>query len=132
MSSNADPDAIRAAAARFNRAKAPPQHAATSRARAQPLGNEEAGSQLVLGEFEGVQTLSLSEARLVINAVTDKQHAIDPNFKESTTLVRTQDWLDVFARFRTNSSTVQLEQLMRTLPSLENFERSQLGRSSWF
>lgn len=44
--------------------------APTSRVREQPAGDEEAAQELNLGEFDGVVTLSLSEARLLINAVT--------------------------------------------------------------
>lgn len=40
------------------------------RVREQPAGEEVAGSELKLGEFQHVPTLTLSEARLLINAVT--------------------------------------------------------------
>lgn len=43
--------------------------ATTSRRREQPIGDEEATIDLKLGEFEGVPTLTLSEARAVIEAV---------------------------------------------------------------
>ncbi len=45
--------------------------APTSRAREQPQGDEEAAKDLRLGEFQSVPTLTLSEARLLINAVMD-------------------------------------------------------------
>jgi DNA-directed RNA polymerase II subunit RPB4 len=44
-----------------------------SRAREQPIGDEEATSDLKLGEFQDVPTLSLSEARLLINAVHERR-----------------------------------------------------------
>jgi DNA-directed RNA polymerase II subunit RPB4 len=43
--------------------------APTSRTREQPQGDEEASSDLKLGEFQAVPTLTLSEARLIINTV---------------------------------------------------------------
>lgn len=46
-------------------------HAPTSRARERPIGDEEATTDLKLGEFQNVPTLTLSEARLLINAVMD-------------------------------------------------------------
>lgn len=49
------------------------QHRPTSRPRPPPPGEEEAGADLKLGEFENVQTLSLSEAALVINALVAKR-----------------------------------------------------------
>ena len=42
---------------------------ATSRTREKPAGDEEVAQQLKLGEFQNVPTLTLSEARLLINAV---------------------------------------------------------------
>ncbi len=47
--------------------------APTSRPKPPPPGDEEAGTVLKLGEFEGVETLSLSEASLVINALVTKR-----------------------------------------------------------
>ena len=44
--------------------------APTARVREQPAGEEEASAQLNLGEFNEVPTLTLSEARLLITAVT--------------------------------------------------------------
>ena len=41
----------------------------TTRTREKPTGDEEAAQQLKLGEFANVPTLTLSEARLLINAV---------------------------------------------------------------
>ena len=48
-----------------------PVQVPTSRTRERPAGDEEAGQELVLGEFSSVPSLSLSEARLLINAVMD-------------------------------------------------------------
>jgi DNA-directed RNA polymerase II subunit RPB4 len=44
-------------------------HAPTARTREQPPGDEEATTDLKLGEFQNVPTLTLSEARAVIEAV---------------------------------------------------------------
>ena len=43
----------------------------TSRKKEKPSGDEDIGRELKLGEFEGVPSLTLSEARLLINAVMD-------------------------------------------------------------
>lgn len=42
----------------------------TSRTKPVPAGNEEASSELHLGEFQDVDTLSLSEASLILNALS--------------------------------------------------------------
>lgn len=47
--------------------------APTSRTRELPGGNEEAATDLKLGEFQNVPSLTMSEARLVINAVIDNR-----------------------------------------------------------
>lgn len=47
--------------------------APTSRVREQPLGDEEATTRLKLGEFHQVPSLTLSEARLVINVVMESR-----------------------------------------------------------
>ena len=50
--------------------------APTSRTREQPSGDEEATTELKLGEFQNVPTLTLSEARLLINAMMDHRSKI--------------------------------------------------------
>ena len=62
--------------------------APTSRTREKITGDEEAASELKLGEFQNVPTLTLSEARLLINAVMD--HRKQQRKVEETEYVR---WL---------------------------------------
>lgn len=62
--------------------------APTSRIREQPLGEEEATAQLKLGEFQGVPSLTLSEARLVINVVMDSRRQKQQNDIKETEWVR--------------------------------------------
>ncbi len=47
--------------------------APTSRTREAPQGDEEASSELRLGEFQNVDALTHSEAALVINALVSKR-----------------------------------------------------------
>lgn len=49
-------------------------YAPTSRPKPARGGEEEAGERLKLGEFDGVDTLTLSEANLVINALIAKRN----------------------------------------------------------
>ena len=55
----------------------------TSRTREKPAGDEEATADLKLGEFQGVPTLTLSEARLLINAVIDHRKKAERTFDET-------------------------------------------------
>ena len=54
-----------------------------SRTRELPGGDEEATTDLKLGEFQGVPSLSLSEARLLINAVKQKRGEAGSGIAES-------------------------------------------------
>ena len=58
-------------------------HAATSRSKPPPPGDEEATSTLKLGEFQEVDTLTLSEASLVINALVAKRRNDRKNVNET-------------------------------------------------
>jgi DNA-directed RNA polymerase II subunit RPB4 len=54
-----------------------------SRPRPAQPGNEEAGAVLNLGEFQDVDTLTLSEASLVINALIAKRRMDHRNVNET-------------------------------------------------
>lgn len=58
-------------------------HAPTSRSREAPQGDEEASSELKLGEFQDVDALTHSEAALVINALVQKRSADRKNVNET-------------------------------------------------
>lgn len=55
----------------------------TSRAKAIAAGNEEASTTINLGEFQDVDTLTLSEAALVINALVAKRRNDRKNINET-------------------------------------------------
>ncbi|PGH13076.1 hypothetical protein AJ79_03913 [Helicocarpus griseus UAMH5409] len=99
----------------------------THRKRELPQSELEATSQLKLGEFQNVPTLSLSEARLVINKVLDLRRKGDHKFEERETLIKTQDYLELFARFKEKENIEAVERLLSAHTELELFERSQLG-----
>ena len=100
--------------------------APTSRTRERPGGDEEATAELKLGEFQNVPTLTLSEARLLINAVMEHRKA-SREVTETETLIKTQDYLDIFARFKQKENIEAVERMLAGHTELELFERSQLG-----
>jgi DNA-directed RNA polymerase II subunit RPB4 len=59
----------------------------TSRPKPPPPGNEEAGAVLNLGEFQDVDTLTLSEAALVLNALVAKRRNDRKNVNETEYVV---------------------------------------------
>jgi len=99
----------------------------TSRPKRPPTGDEEATAILRLGEFQGVPALNLSEARTIINAVVTRRRNIKQKVSESETLMKTQEYLELFARFKQQEHVTAVEQLLTTRTELERFERSQLG-----
>ncbi|KAL8768720.1 MAG: hypothetical protein Q9209_005138 [Squamulea sp. 1 TL-2023] len=101
-------------------------HEQTSRTREKPSGDEEATAELKLGEFQNVPTLTLSEARLLINAVLDNRRKLR-KVNETETLIKTQDYLEVFARFKQTENIEAVERVLSAKQELELFERSQLG-----
>ena len=58
-------------------------HPRTSRPKPPPPGNEEASANLNLGEFQNVDTLTLSEAALVLNALVAKRRNDRKNVNET-------------------------------------------------
>ena len=97
-----------------------------SRKRELPGGDEEATTVLKLGEFQNVPTLTLSEARLLINAVIDHRKS-SRQAGETENTIKTQDYLDVFARFKQKENIEAVERMLASKVELEFFERSQLG-----
>lgn len=101
----------------------PPQ---MSRPKRPPTGDEEASQTLRLGEFQDVPSLSLSEARYVINAVTTSRRESGKKPADSETLLKVQEYLEMFSRYKEQEPVQTLEQLFNQT-NLDKFERSQLG-----
>ncbi|KAJ6783909.1 hypothetical protein PWT90_03776 [Aphanocladium album] len=91
-----------------------------SRPKPVPAGNEEASATLNLGEFQNVDTLTLSEASLVLNALVAKRRNDRKNVNET-------DYLDHFARFTQKENVEAVERLLSAHKDLAKFERAQLG-----
>lgn len=103
-----------------------------SRPRRPATGDEEASATLHLGEFQDVPSLNLSEARTIINAVTARRRQLGKTagpkpVADSETLLKVQEYLDMFARYKEQEHVQALEQLLADRPELTKFERSQLG-----
>ncbi|KPM45430.1 hypothetical protein AK830_g1087 [Neonectria ditissima] len=128
----------------------------TSRPKPPPPGNEEASANLNLGEFHNVDTLTLSEASLVLNALVAKRRNDRKNVNETEyaplcplcppcsppptigslitrlslalrMLNQTLNYLDHFARFTQKENVEAVERLLSAHKDLAKFERAQLG-----
>ncbi|KOS20725.1 DNA-directed RNA polymerase II subunit rpb4 [Escovopsis weberi] len=102
-------------------------HQRTSRPKPPPPGNEEASATLNLGEFQHVDTLTLSEASLVLNALVAKRRNDRKNVNETEMLNQTLNYLDHFARFTQKENVEAVERLLSAHKDLAKFERAQLG-----
>ncbi|KAI0012922.1 RNA polymerase Rpb4 [Xylariaceae sp. FL0662B] len=102
-------------------------HPPASRAKTAPAGNEEATTVISLGEFQDVDTLTLSEAALVINALVSKRRNDRKNVNDTEMLTKTIDYLDTFARFKKKENVEAVERLLSAHKEFHKFERAQLG-----
>ncbi|KAK4128311.1 hypothetical protein N657DRAFT_638763 [Parathielavia appendiculata] len=102
-------------------------HAPTSRSKPPPPGEEEAGAVLKLGEFEDVDTLTLSEASLVINALMAKRRKDRKDRNETDVLNKTLAYLDSFSRFKQKENVEAVERLLSAHKELTKFERAHIG-----
>ncbi|KAK2593813.1 hypothetical protein QQS21_008471 [Conoideocrella luteorostrata] len=100
----------------------------SSRPKPPPPGNEEASANLNLGEFQNVDTLTLSEASLVLNALVAKRRNDRKNVNETEMLSQTLNYLDHFSRFTQKENVEAVERLLSAHKDLAKFERAQLGR----
>ncbi|KAB8532588.1 hypothetical protein FH972_025533 [Carpinus fangiana] len=109
----------------------PPLH---SRTREPPAGDEDASTTLALGAFANIQTLSLSEARILINHVMDNRRRTQgpvPLVTPENALGKTQQYLDMFARFKDEASVHAVDGALTEIEGqLVHFERAQLGNLS--
>lgn len=85
---------------------------------------------LKLGEFENVDTLTLSEASLVLDALLTKRRKDRKDRNETDVLNKTLDYLDAFARFKEKENVEAVERLLSARKELTKFERAQIGESS--
>jgi DNA-directed RNA polymerase II subunit RPB4 len=102
-------------------------HAAPSREQPTASTDLEAGRELKLGEFDDVETLSLSEARIVLQRTIEVREKRGEHFESTENTNKTKDYLELFAVFRDLQVAEQVEQLISSMgPVLVKFEKSQL------
>ncbi|KAK3330302.1 HRDC-like protein [Apodospora peruviana] len=102
-------------------------HAPTARSRVTAPEEDVAEEVLKLGEFQDVDTLTLSEASLVINALMTKRRKDRKERNETDILNATLDYLDAFARFKQKENVEAVERLLSPHKELTKFERAQIG-----
>jgi hypothetical protein len=104
-------------------------HAAPSKDKPTASTDLEAGRDLKLGEFAGEDTLSLSEARIVLLKTLDHRNLQADVYEEPETSAKAREYLEIFASFKDLAMAEQVELLISRSPlgeALEKFEKSQL------
>ena len=102
--------------------------AAPSREAPSAANDQEAGKTLRLGEYADEPTLNTSEARMIILKTLETRKARGANTEETETLVKTKDYLEIFAVFKDLTEAQQVEGIINVYgKNLERFEKSQLG-----
>jgi len=98
-----------------------------NRAKPGPKEEEWVDETLHLGEdFENVFALSISEARLLVEAAENRRKQKGKKLRETEPLIKMITYMDTFARFRHQATVIQLESLVNRYPQLEPFEKAQL------
>lgn len=83
--------------------------------------------EVVLGQFQNVHTLSVSEARMIVNAVFQQRKEKGKHYKETENMTKMFDYLDMFSRFKQQENITAVEQVLSAHTELAFAERSQLG-----
>lgn len=102
--------------------------AAPSREAPSTQSDLEAGLYLKLGEYADEPTLNTSEARIILQKTleTRRERGFVP--EERDALVKTRDYLEIFAQFKNIAEAQQVEGIINSYgKDLERFEKSQLG-----
>lgn len=107
-------------------------HAAPSRDKPVATSDLEAGRELRLGDYSEDPTLSLSEARIILNRTFEIRRSRSKNpedaLKKTETLAKTENYLELFAVFKEMSDAQNVEITLNTYADrLGRFERSQMA-----
>lgn len=106
-----------------------------SRRRTKPQGDEEATHNIRLGDFADDQTLSVSEARALLNTLIERRKE-DPSIPpppNTDVFVRTRKYMNQAARHKSQAAAEQVANISSKLSEaglITGFERAQLSRSS--
>lgn len=108
-----------------------------SRRRAKPSGDEEATTTIKLGEFTDDATLSVSEARALLNVLIEQRRQ-DPSIPpppNTDVFVKTRKYMNQASRHKSHAAADQVSRISGRLMAsglVTGFERAQLSMLSTF
>lgn len=103
-----------------------------SRRRTKPPGDEKVEGNIILGEFADDQTLSVSEARALLNTLIERRKD-DPSVPpppNTDVFVRTRKYMNQAARHKSQAAAEQVANISSKLSEaglITGFERAQLS-----
>jgi DNA-directed RNA polymerase II subunit RPB4 len=104
--------------------------AAPSRQSPTSTADIEASSSLRLGDFADIPCLNTSEARIILAKTLETRRAKGAGMRETETLVKTRDYLEIFAVYKEIPDAQALEAVVNVWSKeLTNFEKSAIGGS---
>lgn len=106
--------------------------AITARRRPKPTGDEEATTNLKLGEMSNSAALSTAAAHELLTRI-EEARAQDPKLPlaYNDLINKNNAYLATFARFKGSETVQQVTSEAETLTQLAEFERAQLGELNW-
>jgi DNA-directed RNA polymerase II subunit RPB4 len=88
----------------------------------------EASAVLKLGDFADIPCLNISEARIILQKTLDTRKQKGAVMRETETLVKTRDYLEIFSTFKEIPDAQALEGIVNVHSKvLTNFEKSAIG-----
>jgi DNA-directed RNA polymerase II subunit RPB4 len=92
------------------------------------MTEDDAGTQLHLGEFTNVPTLSISEARILVEAIHARRHMAGKRWTSTEVTHRMLGYMDTFARYNTEDQLKAVDNSTKPFEQLTMFEKSQLSK----
>lgn len=103
--------------------------AAPSRQTPSSAAEIEASAVLKLGDFADIPCLNISEARIILQKTLDTRQQKGAVMRETETLIKTRDYLEIFSVFKEIPDAQALEAIVNVYSKeLTNFEKSAIGR----
>ncbi|KAI5809134.1 HRDC-like protein [Peziza echinospora] len=105
----------------------------SSRSREKEGVKEEAGAELQLGEFQSSSAITTSEARELLTMIFSHRAGAGrfplpkKDSERGAVVNQTQEYLEVFARFKNRESVEAVDRLLMSQADLKPFEKAQLG-----
>lgn len=94
------------------------------------MTEDDAGTELKLGDFTDVPTLSISEARILVEAIHARRTMAGKRWNSTEVTHRMLGYMDTFARYSSEDQLKAVDNATAPYKQLTMFEKSQLSTSN--